>query len=101
MASAETVKYCFNPVWAPYDFYRDGKHQGIFRDYLDLLSQRSGLTFEAVPTPTWSDALAGVKDGKCDFLSGAVRTEEREKFLSFTGPYFSMYHVLIAKPNKP
>ncbi|MDC7712546.1 diguanylate cyclase [Vogesella sp. LYT5W] len=95
------IKYCFNANWAPYDSLKDGKPQGIFHDYLGIFTQRLGIEFVPHITPDWTAALAAVQRGDCAFLVGAVKTPEREAFLNFTSPYFSMYNVLVAKPDKP
>ncbi|QQZ29001.1 transporter substrate-binding domain-containing protein [Thiothrix subterranea] len=95
------LRYCFSPVWKPYDFLEDGKHKGIFADYLQLFSQRLNIPLQPVLSSTWGEALQFVREGKCDFLSGAVKTPEREDFLSFTTPYYQTSHVLLAKSGRP
>ena len=102
------LRYCFSPVWIPYDYWEEGKHQGMFKDYLNLLEQKLGIVFEAIPTAIadapergWQKALEFAKERRCDFISGAVRLPERESYLSFTTPYLDMTQVLIAKPNQP
>lgn len=95
------LRYCFSPVWKPYDFLEDGKHKGIFSDYLQLFSQRLNIPLQPVLSNTWSEALQFVREGRCDFLSGAVKTPEREDFLSFTTPYYQTSHVLLAKSGRP
>ncbi len=94
------LRYCFSPVWKPYDFFEDGKHKGIFADYLQLLSKRLNIPLQPVVSLSWGEALQFVREGKCDLLSGAVKTPEREAFLAFTSPYFQTSNVLLAKPDK-
>ncbi len=95
------LRYCFSPVWTPYDFLEDGKHKGIFADYLQLISTRLDIPLLPVSSKTWSEALEFAHDRKCDLVSGAVATPEREAFLAFTTPYFQTSHVLLAKPEQP
>ncbi|KJV24791.1 hypothetical protein VI06_21060 [Aquitalea magnusonii] len=97
----QNIKFCFNANWPPYESQTAGSPQGIFQDYLAIFSQRTGLKFTPYNTPDWTAALAAVQRGDCAFLVGAVATKERETFLNFTPPYFTMYHVLVAKPDKP
>ena len=99
--TGRTFTYCFNPLWRPYDYAENGMHKGIFVDYLQLFAQRLGITVVPHITDTWTDALDAVKRGDCDFLVGAVKTAERERYLDFTAPYFDMVHVLLAKPDRP
>jgi PAS domain S-box-containing protein len=103
-----TLRYCFNPVWNPYDFLAQNQHQGIFKDYLDVLALKLGVTFVPVPSNVepqhkgrgWPKALQLAQERECDFISGAVRTFEREAYLNFTQPYFDITQVLIATTDK-
>jgi len=108
LANHPKLRYCFSPVWIPYDYFEAGKHQGMFKDYLNLLEQKLGIVFEAIPTVTpdapergWQKALDFARERRCDFISGAVQVPERESYLSFTAPYFDVTQVLIAKPDQP
>jgi polar amino acid transport system substrate-binding protein len=94
------LRYCFSPVWKPYDFFEDGKHKGIFADYLQLLSKRLNIPVQPVLNSTWGEALQSVREGKCDLLSGAVKTPEREAYLTFTTPYFQTSNVVLAKSDQ-
>ncbi len=95
------LRYCFSPVWKPYDFLEGGTHQGIFADYVHLFSKRLNVSVQPVLSSTWGEALQFVREGKCDFLSGAVKMPEREDFLFFTTPYYQTSHVLLAKSGRP
>ncbi len=68
------LRYCFSPVWKPYDFLEDGKHKGIFADYLQLFSQRLNIPLQPVVSSSWAEAQQFAREGKCDLLSGAVKT---------------------------
>jgi signal transduction histidine kinase/ActR/RegA family two-component response regulator len=94
------LRYCFSPVWKPYDFLEDGKHKGIFADYLQLMSARLGIPLQPVVSRGWAEAQQLARERKCDLLSGAVRTPEREAFLAFTTPYFQTSNVVLATPDK-
>jgi ABC-type amino acid transport substrate-binding protein len=95
------LRYCFSPVWKPYDFLEDGQHKGIFADYLQLLSKRLNIPLQPVISGSWGEALEFARERQCDFVSGAVKTPERETFLAFTTPYYQTSHVLLAKPDQP
>ncbi len=95
------LRYCFSPVWNPYDYLDAGRHQGIFKDYLSLFASKLGVTLEPVPSATWGEALAFARARDCDLLSGAVRTPEREQFMAFTEPYYWVSHVLVALRDAP
>ncbi|MCG6942852.1 MAG: transporter substrate-binding domain-containing protein [Thiohalocapsa sp.] len=95
------LRYCFNQVWRPYDYLADGEHRGLFRDYLELFAHKLGVELVPVPSENWTQAQAFVRQRRCDLLSGAVRTDEREAYLDFTTPYFNLTHVLVAPSETP
>ena len=49
----DTVTYCIDPDWMPYEALRNGQHIGISADYLSLISKLSGYKFKLVPTENW------------------------------------------------
>jgi len=100
IADHPTVTLGSDYSWAPYDFRnKQGKHSGISADFLALISKKIGLHFE-VKTGVWAEILAEVKAGKLDGLSCAVKTPEREKFLTFSPPYVSMPLAIIVQKEK-
>ncbi|WP_462328505.1 transporter substrate-binding domain-containing protein [Thiohalocapsa halophila] len=95
------LRYCFNPRWSPYDYLKNGEHRGLFRDYLALFADKLDVGLEPVPSASWAEAQAMVRERRCDLLSGAVRTPEREAYLDFTEPYSELSHVLVAPRETP
>ncbi len=86
--------------WPPYDFVdRQGKHAGISADFLELISEKSGLKFE-VRADVWSKTVEKMKVGAFDGLSCAVETQERKSYLDFSAPYISMPLVIIVQTDR-
>jgi len=81
------LRYCFSPVWVPLDYLQDGEHRGMFQKYLELFAEKLDLRLEPVPSASWPEALALAEQRRCDLISGAVRNDERERYLAFTAPY--------------
>lgn len=82
------LRLCIDPNWMPYEKISDrGRHFGITADYFDLFQQRLGIPIVLFPTSTWDETLEAVRTRKCDLISAAKRTEQREKYLDFTSPY--------------
>lgn len=63
------VTYCVDPDWAPYEAIRNNNHVGISADYIQTISELSGLTFKLVPTQSWEQSLAYVQQGTCQVIS--------------------------------
>lgn len=59
----------------PLYYEQDGEIKGIVPDCLDLVSQRTGITFEYVYTDTYQGQIDLVKQGKADII-GAYRNKD-------------------------
>ncbi len=73
--------------YPPYNFYKDGKPQGLSIDYMNLLAQRLGIRVEYRHGYSWSEFMRQIKAGKLDVMLNIMRTTERAQYLHFTEPY--------------
>ncbi|MDO6567546.1 transporter substrate-binding domain-containing protein [Alteromonas sp. 1_MG-2023] len=98
---SRVVTYCVDPNWAPYEAIRNHNHVGVSADYIKLISELSGLTFELVPTDTWEQSLEYVQKGNCQVLSMLNVSDFRKQFLNFSHPYFEAPNILVARSGTP
>lgn len=85
--------------WPPFDFVdKNGVPTGLSYDYIQLISQKSGLKFDIYPA-VWAETIKNMQDKKYDGLTCAVKTDEREKYLNFTDPYLTVPMVIVANIN--
>lgn len=83
--------------WPPFDFSdQNGKPDGLSIDYINLISQKSGLKFN-VESAVWAETIEHMKNKKFDGLTCAVKTTQREDYLTFTTPYLSVPMVIITQ----
>ncbi len=54
--------------WKPMSIIRNGKMKGIFGDFLDLVSKKTGLKFRYVPSDSWDDVIKKFKEHKIDLI---------------------------------
>ena len=81
------VVYGAEKDWPPYDFVDgQGKHSGFSADLLQLISQQSGLVFQA-RINNWDTLLTQTKAGEIDLLPALFYSAERDAYLDFTEPY--------------
>ncbi|MGC4806684.1 basic amino acid ABC transporter substrate-binding protein [Micromonospora sp. DT233] len=80
-----------------------GKVTGFDVELMDLVAKELGVTQEIVDTP-----FEGIKSGqdlntgKCDAAAaGMTITEERQKVMNFSAPYFDATQALLVKAGKP
>ena len=101
LATKPTLKVCGDPLWEPYSQLKFNRYEGVIPDYLQLISQRTGLQFETVTSQVWSQSIAAMKAAKCDLIAGAMQTPNRAKFMQFSRPYLSMPAVLAVRSETP
>lgn len=92
------IKFCVDPDWLPIEgIDENGKHVGIGADILKKVAKNSGLNLQLVPTDSWSESLSMAQQGQCDFLALAMKTPERQEYLSFSRPYVSFPFVVATR----
>jgi ABC-type amino acid transport substrate-binding protein/CheY-like chemotaxis protein/HPt (histidine-containing phosphotransfer) domain-containing protein/two-component sensor histidine kinase len=87
--------------WPPIDFVdAQGQYQGITADYLTLLGGRLGIEFEPIADISWSEVLGRARDQRLDAVAAIAHSDEREQYLTFTHPYFSVPYYIYAGENR-
>lgn len=95
------ITMCIDPDWLPLEAIIDGRHVGMTAEYMELFSKAIGIPIQMIPTKDWPQAISYAKERKCDILSLAMTTPERETYLNFTSPYLSIPLVMAAKSETP
>jgi signal transduction histidine kinase len=95
----KTVRVGMSPVLPPLKFSEKGVIKGIEPDYLNLLSEYTGIRFEYVVCD-FSVMDAKVKSGEIDmFISFYI--PERLAYMTFTEPLMDFKQVIIARTDAP
>lgn len=84
--------------YTPFTFIEDGKPVGFEHDLLELISEKSGLTFEKV-MGSWSMALNSFMDNKVDMISSISYTKERAAFTLFTTSYYDIPIIIFVRDD--
>ncbi|GEM_PF-820536 len=86
--------------WPPFEYLDDlGRHKGMTANFLNLIEDRLGFRFANPPDISWSEVIDLSKNKKLDLLLAVAPTREREKFLSFTEPYFRVPIVIVQRKD--
>lgn len=96
----QAVIMCIDPNWMPFESIVNSKYVGINADFIKKIETRLGIPFKIFNTQTWSDSIEAIKQKKCDILSLAMPTGERERYLHFSTPYIESPLVIVAKTDK-
>jgi len=97
----KVIKMCNNPNWEPVEYVTESYPKGIVVDILKLVEKKINVTFEYIPSSSWSQSQQFLKEKKCDILPAATKTRQREKYANFTKPYLSYQLAIITQNNKP
>ncbi|MFC7303047.1 ABC transporter substrate-binding protein [Streptomyces monticola] len=103
LVSSGTLKTCTHLPYPPFQVKKEGKVVGFDVDLVDLVAKELKVEQEIVNTP-----FEGIETGqdfnirKCDLAAaGMTITEERDKVMDFSDPYFEATQALITKKGKP
>ncbi|MFC1773524.1 response regulator [Pseudomonadota bacterium] len=92
------IRLGVDPAWPPFDFIDgQGAHSGMAADFLDLLGQRLGLTFELASGLDWDQVLQGARDRSLDLVSLSQETPARSEYLRFSDTVTSVPWVVISR----
>jgi signal transduction histidine kinase/CheY-like chemotaxis protein len=98
MEAHPVIRLGVDPGFVPFEFINaDGEYKGIAADYLDLISNRTGLQFEAVKGLTWPEAYDMALAGEVDVLPAIGKTIEREEHFLFSEPYYYYKRVIVTR----
>ena len=84
--------------WPPWDFTAAGRPTGFAIDYLGLLSDKIGIRFEYV-TASWNDLMEKFKQKEIDVIHPLNYSKEREGFMLFTNPFFTLSSVAAVRQD--
>ena len=93
----DSIKMCVMPNAMPYSDIKDGKFTGFVADYMALIEKKIKKPITLVPTKDWSQSMEFATNRKCDILSTAMWTKDREKSFNFTKTYIDIPFVLLTK----
>jgi len=92
---------CIDPNWPPIEYFENGKSKGIAQDVLKIVANKLNVKFNIIKTDSWKESMKLFKEGKCQILSAAIKTKEREKFAYFTKPYLTYKMAFITRQGTP
>ena len=96
-----SVNFTGDPNWLPFEaFNKNGEHIGIIANLLELIEERSRITFNKFATKTWEESVALLKSGKVDMLTETTDSALGSEFL-FTRPILPNPIIVIMQEGSP
>jgi len=96
----KTIIFATDATWPPMEFVDANKNiVGFSIDFLTAAGKEAGFT-PVFKNTAWDGIFAGLAAGKYDSISSSVSiTEERQKKMDFSEPYFEVSQALIVKKD--
>ena len=95
------IRIGIDPDFPPYEFLgANGESSGIATDWLQLISNRTGLQFELVDVTTWSKCVQDMQQKKLDLLPCIGKSSARAEFMLFSEPYLSFSRILVTRNER-
>lgn len=90
-----------DPKFIPFEFIdNDGSYKGISSDYLQIITERTGIKFQVMENLTWVEAYNLALNGEIDMLPAISKTDEREAYFLFSQPYYYFKRVIVTRDNE-
>lgn len=83
--------------WPPMDYVESGEYKGVAKDYLDELSQLTGLNFEVLTGYTWSRLFDMLSHQEIDMVPMMYWSEQRGRDFNLTNPYLTVRHYAFTR----
>lgn len=100
--SHKTITIGVDPEFRPYEFIdSDSSYKGIAADYLKIIEDKTGLTFQLKEGLVWEDAYDLALSGDIDMLPCVGKTTQRERFFTFTDSYLKFQRVIFSNESGP
>lgn len=100
LAEHPVVRIGIDNDYAPYSFLNtDGSFTGVVPDFLELLGEKLGISFDVVHDQSWPQILQNTRDHELDVIATAVDTPERRSYLNFTQIYIPTPLVIMSRSN--
>ncbi len=87
--------------WKPMSIIKNGTMVGIMRDYLDLISKKTGLQFRYISSKSWPEVIKKFKAKEIDIVPGIGESDYETQLGLTTKTYANFPFVLITKNKHP
>ena len=95
------IRYASAIDLPPYLFVESGRGEiaGLGVDVMNLIGERTGLTFESVSFGTQREGFAALADGRVDLLPNVAIGDVRENWMTSTAPYAQTLWVILVRAD--
>ena len=91
-------------TWEPFSKVEDDNYEGIFREYYNLVEEKTGLKFQFKKIGdgiNFQKVLNALENKKIDMIDGSGKTSDRGKYAIFSNPFMQVNLVIASNYEKP
>ena len=101
IAQHPSVRVRISRTDPPFEFYKDDRYQGIAYDYLQIISEKTGIQFDLVEDLSWPETLDGIRERSVvDMIPLVSRADVFREYVSFSYDYADYEWVIISKESQ-
>ncbi len=94
------VTIAYDGHFPPYSFINKNlKIEGLSVDLFRILTNKTGIKFNAQPQHKWDDIYTTAQAHKIDVIATMVQTKERLQWFGFTQPYIFKTLVILSRED--
>lgn len=96
------IRFAPDPGYPPFEqVLADGTVEGINIDLLNRISRNLDIEFETVVYANWTAVLQAMRAGEVDLLGSLARSDDRDTYMDFLGPYMRVGEVFYVRTDSP
>ncbi|MCK5780275.1 MAG: basic amino acid ABC transporter substrate-binding protein [Psychrilyobacter sp.] len=89
------IRVATNPMFAPFEFMKDGEIVGFDIDLIDVISRKIGLELE-IEVIYFEGLIPALEAEKIDLvIAGMSATDKRKELVNFTTTYYTASQVIV------
>ncbi len=100
LAQNRQISVCPDANYAPIEMIVDGQFTGLSRDYIDVITQKTGLSIDIEQQALFSHCYQNVVAKKSDIIPFSRKTADRTKHLYFSKPYLELKTAIITSDSQ-
>lgn len=91
------IRFVIDKHWKPIEFAleENNKFSGISSEYVNFISQKTGIEFELIQTDTWAQSVETINSREADFYTCVAKTKSREEKMNFAKPFLKVPQVFV------
>lgn len=91
-------------TWEPFSKVENDNYEGIFREYYNLVEEKTGLKFQFKKIGdgiNFEKVLNALENKKIDMIDGSGKTSDREKYAIFSDAFMQVNLVIASNDENP